>query len=410
MDIGLSAPDHVFDISDNMSLLSPSPVKIIDDSYFDFIDEAEIFAKLKLTPSLEKDSNPITGQTLLHIACSRSYISLINYLMRRQVDLDSIDLICEQTPLHLCVCEKTVRLLCSHGANVAILDKNKESAMHVFVRKNLISCIMVMLSYDFDPSSHRTMNPNTLDLVEHKSCLHLAAELEDLELLNILIADSKTLAYINVRDEKGNSVLHSVIEISAGTLAHQKAIMILLDKGISPDAKNSHGATPLHLLCANRSFSDAEMIEPLIELLLNMNCDPNSRDDSGCTPLIIACAHREWAVCKVLLLFGADMNAPCRLDSKLLLRSQNSISSPPRVVAASSLSADLASFSAERSRKSFSCESGGGDNSIPSPTYIPFSEIVDCTASDLFPKRARCEMFGAISSTQTWVPDDNRDR
>jgi len=191
-----------------------------------------------------------------------------------------------------------------------------------------INFLQVLLSYDFDPSTSRTMDPNTLELVGHQSCLHLCAELHDFEQLTVLGTESKILSDINVADADGNTVLHAVAEINSGTPSHQKAFIILLDKGIAPDARNGRGVTALHLLCANRSFSEAEMIEPLIEvlctlllplsssysrvlflqLLLNMGCNPNARDASGCTPLIIACAHREWSVCEILLQFGADMN------------------------------------------------------------------------------------------------------
>lgn len=185
---------------------------------------------------------------------------------------------------------------------------------------------------------------------------------------------------INVKDGNGNTVLHLIASAIDGSLYHQKAIMILLDKGLKPDLKNDHGVIALHLLCANRSFSEGEMIEPLIELFLNLNSDANAKDDSGCTPLIIACAHREWSVCKILLQHGADMNVGCRLDSSMLLQSQRSQSN---------------------------CSEDSASNQ---ETFIPFTEICDCTASDLFPRKARLEMFEAISSPQTWVPDDNRDR
>ena len=118
---------------------------------------------------------------------------------------------------------------------------------------------------------------------------------------------------------------------------------------------------------------------------MNLNCDPNCMEETGCTPLIIACAHREWSVCKILLQHGADMNIPCALHSALLLRSQRS--------------------------QSNSVDQGESSNGTPvKETFIPFKEISDCTASDLFPRKMRQEMFEAISVSQTWVPDDNRDR
>ena len=244
----------------------------------------------------------------MHLACENNFTYLVNYLLRREVIIDALDYK-GQTPLHVCRSDKIVRILCSHGANVSILNNAKELPAHVYCREKLISCIIVLLSYDFDPSISRTIDLNSLELIDHKSCLHYAAELENFDILNLFLgSEHKSLSDINVRSDNGDTILHVVAAINSGDLHHQKSIMLLLEKGIFPDIKNNQGVTALHLLCANRSFSMAEMIEPLIELLLNMNCDPNSMDDSGCTPLIIACAHREWAVCKILLQFGADMN------------------------------------------------------------------------------------------------------
>ena len=276
-------------------------------SVFDLTDEGEILARLKARPDLVSVADCSTGKTPLHLACEKNYFSLINLLLRRQVNLDISD-VNGKTALHLCSSEKSVRLLCSHGANVHILDKQLLSAAHNFIATKMTDCVQAMLSYDFDPSLAHTMDPSSLELVSHQSCLHYTAQCEDLEALTILVTESKSLGDINVRDEEGNTVLHRIAEIDAGTPAHQKAIMVLLDRGVLPDARNNAGASALHMLCANRSFGAAEMIEPLIELLLNMNCDPNVTDYSGCTPLIIACAHREWSVCKVLMQFGADMN------------------------------------------------------------------------------------------------------
>ena len=91
-----------------------------------------------------------------------------------------------------------------------------------------------------------------------------------------------------------------------------------------------------------------------------------------------------YAICVYIQL-------PCRLDSELLLRSQSKSES----------SYSLTSLTERESHE---------NNNTTHLHPNPFAQIVDCTASDLFPKRARHEMFSAISAPQTWVPDQNRDR
>ena len=107
----------------------------------------------------------------------------------------------------------------------------------------MLACIQVALSYECDPTNSRTIDLNSLELVDHKSCLHYLAELQKFELLNMLVTESKAMSDLNVRDVNGNTVLHVLAEANAGTQVHQKSIMILLDKGIAPDMKNNHGVT-----------------------------------------------------------------------------------------------------------------------------------------------------------------------
>ena len=373
---------HNIESSMNNNLLPPS----VFDADGTKLDMDKLMKILKQNPDKERDTNSMSGKTLLHYVCENNFASIVVHLLKKQVSTDIQD-VWGKTPLHYCENEKIVRLLCSHGANVSVLDENKETPMHVYIKKRLLDCVQVILEYDFDPSIAKTMDMSSFEMSTHTTCLHLAAEVQDFEILNILVTESKNLSDINIRDSMGNSVLHLISSAIDGTLIHQKAIMILLDKGIEPDMKNNQGVTPLHLLCANRSFIEGEMIEPMIELLLHLNCDPNGMDETGCTPLIIACAHREWSVCKILLQHGADMNLPCALHSALLLRSQRS--------------------------QSNSIDGGDPSSSKGTPTketFIPFTEISDCTASDLFPRKARQEMFEAISVSQSWVPDNNRDR
>lgn len=81
-----------------------------DTSIFDIHDEAKILSMLKAKPSLDREVSSVSGKTVLHHACESSFAPLVNYLLRRQVDIDTQDSF-GMTPLHYCTNENIVRLL-----------------------------------------------------------------------------------------------------------------------------------------------------------------------------------------------------------------------------------------------------------------------------------------------------------
>ena len=79
-------------------------------SIFELYDETKILAMLRTNPNLDREICETTGKTILHNACQHSFSPLVNYLLRRQVDMDIQDYD-GMTPLHYCSSDKIVRLL-----------------------------------------------------------------------------------------------------------------------------------------------------------------------------------------------------------------------------------------------------------------------------------------------------------
>lgn len=84
---------------------------------------------------------------------------------------------------------------------------------------------------------------------------------------------------------------------------------ILIDAGAKLNAKNRHGAEPLHAAAAGQpgslSWNPVEQSK-MLELLVKAGADPNATDKRGVTPLLIAVRTRCAAAVQTLLHHGAD--------------------------------------------------------------------------------------------------------
>ena len=79
-------------------------------SLFDIFDESKVISILMANPSLIKEVHEISGKSVLHHACENNFSQVINYLLKRDIDIDSQDNH-GMTPLHYCSNEKLARLL-----------------------------------------------------------------------------------------------------------------------------------------------------------------------------------------------------------------------------------------------------------------------------------------------------------
>jgi hypothetical protein len=95
-----------------------------------------------------------------------------------------------------------------------------------------------------------------------------------------------------------------LLDAAAG--GHASTVQSLLEKGLSPAAKDQHGRTPLHLAAAGGHQTTAEV-------LLRHGADINALDHTGNTPLDAAEARGHAALAKFLLSKGGARHP--RLDS-----------------------------------------------------------------------------------------------
>jgi len=102
----------------------------------------------------------------------------------------------------------------------------------------------------------------------------------------------------------GDTALHLAAAYSRTEIAR-----ILIDAGAKLNAKNRHGAEPLHAAAAGQpgslSWNPVEQSK-MLELLVKAGADPNATDKRGVTPLLIAVRTRCAAAVQTLLHHGAD--------------------------------------------------------------------------------------------------------
>ena len=298
------------------------------------------------------------------------------------------------TLLHSNPSIQTLRTLLNEGVDPNTFDKYGSTMLHKYVLDKDTDFLKLLLNFSADC--------NIEDLQNQRSAVQLAALQGDFEALYTMVTTSKIPVKVEKPDFDGNSLLHLVLQSEFPAVQYKVITMFLLDRGLSPAAKNLHGETPLHYFCVNQSLCGIPFIEPLFEMLLealaeggraSSMCSESSasssssrnggggrggrgscvdlRDDDDCTPLIIACAHREWELCKLLLLSGADMNIPCSMSSKLLTRG------------------------CDTTRRGL-----GGVTDFQA----------DCTTGDLMPRSVRQKIFPHISAAQSLISLVSRDR
>ena len=92
-----------------------------------------------------------------------------------------------------------------------------------------------------------------------------------------------------------------------------------LDHGARPDAENSRGETPLHLVSRGQYNSqDQEGGVGIIQLLLGRGANVNSQDKDHLTPLHLACYNGKLEIVRALISHGASVNAKGALGQTAL--------------------------------------------------------------------------------------------
>ncbi|XP_047432524.1 NF-kappa-B inhibitor zeta isoform X2 [Mugil cephalus] len=247
------------------------------------------------------------GDTFLHIAVAQGKRALAYVLAARMAGCGTLDLKEHngQTPLQIAAATNQhliLQDLLSHGAQINTRDFWGRSPLHVCAQKGHLSSLqsmwkslnvnamdIEMFSYDGltplhlavlahnavvkemrcleNPCSYMTMelaqkkkrfeecvqtllqmgaSYATKDLKSGRTCLHMAAEEANIEVLGVLLDQSSSLAVVNVKTFSGNTALHIVSSLQCHT-NQLEAVKLLMRKGADPGIRNIENELPSQL-------------------------------------------------------------------------------------------------------------------------------------------------------------------
>ncbi|XP_063116628.1 nuclear factor NF-kappa-B p105 subunit isoform X2 [Cavia porcellus] len=206
------------------------------------------------------------GDSVLHLAVIHLHAQLVRDLLQVTSGLISEDIInmrndLYQTPLHLAVITKqedVVEDLLQAGADLSLLDRLGNSALHLAAKEGQDKILSVLLKHR--KAALLMDQPNG----EGLNAIHIAVTSNSLSCLLLLVAAG---ADVNAQEQKsGRTALHLAVEQDNVSLAG----CLLLEGEAHVDSTTYDGTTPLHIAAGRGSTRLAALLkaagaDPLVE-------------------------------------------------------------------------------------------------------------------------------------------------
>ncbi|XP_069486791.1 nuclear factor NF-kappa-B p105 subunit [Ambystoma mexicanum] len=247
------------------------------------------------------------GDNVLHLAIIHLHSELVRNLLEVIAGCISDDIInmkndLYQTPLHLAVITDQadiVENLLSAGADVTLLDRHGNSALHLAAKEGRAEILSILLRHGRIAEIINLPNGDGLNAI------HLAMVANSMACLRLMIS---ARADVDAQEQKsGRTSLHLAVEQDNISLAG----CLLLEGDACVDSTTYDGTTPLHIAAGRGSTKLTALLkaagaDPLIE-----NCEPlydpessregNNQDEGivpGTTPLDMATNEEVYELLK----------------------------------------------------------------------------------------------------------------
>uniref|UniRef100_A0A8B9BY55 Nuclear factor NF-kappa-B p105 subunit n=1 Tax=Anser brachyrhynchus TaxID=132585 RepID=A0A8B9BY55_9AVES len=261
------------------------------------------------------------GDNVLHLAIIHLHTELVKNLLDVIPDLNYNDIInmrndLYQTPLHLAVITKQAEMvedLLKAGADVSLLDRHGNSALHLAAAEGDDKILSLLLKHKKIPSMVDLFNGEGL------CAIHMVVMANSMSCLKQLIAAGVN---VNAQEQKsGRTALHLAVELENIPLAGY----LLLETDVDVNSTTYDGTTPLHIAAGRGSTKLAavlkaagadphiENFEPLFDLEDMKDDDNDEGIVPGTTPLDMA------SNCEVYDILNDKPYKPAAAVSKDLL-------------------------------------------------------------------------------------------
>ncbi|XP_055324548.1 ankycorbin [Sitodiplosis mosellana] len=317
------------------------------------------------------------GLTPLHLAVIQGNTALVNLLIANKANVNAVDNEGHSVVHWAAVCGEVeaLRALLAAGSDITITDLNGGSPLHYAAQMSngsgyqshsanlaleILEIFLQQPNVHVDVCDRDGRQPllwaasagavkAVLMLVkagarvesadkDGLTALHCAASRGHTECINVLI--NLCGAPVDLIDTNGCTALHYAV-----TLGHADATYMLLDLGADPNRQDRKGRTPAHCGCAKGQFETVKLLRdrkanlwlrnakgdlPLHEaassgrrelvlwLLDQRPKHVNTTSNDGRTILHIAASNDYSDMCKMLIDFGADINAIFRLPGNVV--------------------------------------------------------------------------------------------
>ncbi|XP_017291946.1 NF-kappa-B inhibitor zeta [Kryptolebias marmoratus] len=194
-----------------------------------------------LSHSAQINIRDLWGRSPLHVCAEKGYFHSLQSIYKTvtgsdqlaDVEMFNYDGL---TPLHVAVL--------SHNAVVKEMRKLENPCSYMtselaHKRRMYVECIRTLM--------HMGASYGSKDLKSGRTCIHMASEDANLELLNIFLQQPTSLALVNVKTFSGNTALHIVSSLQSYK-GQVEAVKLLMRKGADPGARNYENELPCQLV------------------------------------------------------------------------------------------------------------------------------------------------------------------
>ena len=271
-----------------------------------------VFSQVLVEKGASVDAtNPMTGDTLLHLACKDRNEAAGLFLTNHAAKVNSCNNKGE-TALHLAAAyalSSLVEDLLNHGANCNLMTSAASSPAHNHVHQSNHTSNQVNHSKSpFDESGDDGEELSQYQNVYNQTPLHLAILAKNEEVISKIVkfkpssASSNDLASscvapnLNLKNSKQQTPLSLSLSLGLHSVAQ-----LLIDEGANINSTNAEGLTLLHEAIINHDEQSALF-------LLNYGSDSNVKTPSNETPLQLAVKNKLELVVRELCSKGAEID------------------------------------------------------------------------------------------------------